>query len=134
MSIVNNLEDNPTTHVNLKSGLNRALDIAFTNFPEKVTNFVIEYDLEITPYSKIFKNNLYLLYFTDHLSILIHYCLGDQIENVQPEPKQMLWQYAPDGDVAFEYLMDEGAEYIMDLVEKCDDVEEIVQRVEKCIK
>ena len=66
MSIVNNLEDNPTTHVNLKSGLNRALDIAFTNFPEKVTNFVIEYDLEITPYSKIFKNNSYLLYFTDH--------------------------------------------------------------------
>ena len=30
--------------------------------------------------------------------------------------------------------MDEGAEYIMDLVGKCDDVEEIVQRVEKCIK
>ena len=70
---------------------------------------IIDNDSNVSKVGKII--NQRIKYYK--MTIFIDYCLGDQIENVQPEPKQMLWQYAPDGDVAFEYLMDEGAEYIM---------------------
>ena len=49
--IANNLADDPTTFVDLKSGRKRSLDLVVTNCLDKIQNFQIDHSKSFTPFT-----------------------------------------------------------------------------------
>ena len=132
--VVNNLDADPTTHCELKTHLNRCLDIALVNNPRRVMKFKIDHEWKFSPFSVKVRNGEYSKCFTDHKALIMDYDFGDQRNNLVSVERPLMWKYDKLGDLGFNILTDDRFDYIVDLTERIDDVNMLVQKLDSFIK
>ena len=91
LDIANSLLLDPTTHCDLKSGLNRALDLVVTNCLEKIEKFDIDHELAYAPFSVRFKNGSASKCMTDHKAIMMDIEVGEGMKNLSGVTREKVW-------------------------------------------
>ena len=132
--VCNNMVANPCTHVDLKSKLERCLDVVLTSNKERVSHFYIDHNMDITPFNIRYKGGKMTKIPSDHRSILLDYNVGVNLDQLKPVIKQVKWQYNKIDDYKYEINTDLGFEHIIALAEHAPTVDIMVHRVEKFIR
>ena len=135
LSIANNLQDDPTTFCDLKTGTKRALDLVITTTIEKITDFTIDDDdRNMTPYSVKVKNDKVTRCYTDHKAVTLTYSTVWRDTTTQQQRKT-LWQYnTPLGDQKYNIFTNDGYEYLVDVI--CDydiSIDEVSNKINEFI-
>ena len=138
LEVANNLVDDPVTHVDLKSGTRRALDLVVTNQISKINKFAIDKDGDFSPFAPRFKNGLITRTYSDHRAIVFDVKVGN-IDNIklreQNKTKAKVWMYnSKDGDLKYRILTDDLFDWLMKVIDSDIDNEQIVELIDKNIE
>ena len=130
--IANNLVDDPTTFVDLKSGKKRSLDLVVTNCLEKIKNFQIDHSKSFTPFTiKKVKGELVKTY-TDHKAIVFDLNLSIDLTKLRSVDKTLAWMYnSIENDIKYEIVTDDSIEWLLYIIENEKDIDKVVEKINK---
>ena len=130
--VANNLSHDATTHCDLKTKLNRCLDVALVSKKDKISQFYIDHEFLITPFNIRSRKGVFSRVNSDHKAILLDYSI-DKWKVEQKIDKKVLWQFNKKDNYLYEELTDVEYSRVFEMV-NAPDVNTMIKRLDRFLE